>query len=151
MEKFTLKKFSEPKSFEYVCKYNLTDENDEGIKSREFTQTNSDALPLPLIDLFGKLGALSAQLLGTDVAKTQCTGITLTGKGEKRGIAMEGSVKYGTYPMKFKLPKIKYLQGQSKMHAELTVIMKDLEVQVRDYVLNGSNAQVEVFGENTNK
>lgn len=151
MEKFTLKKFSEQKSFEYVSKYVLTDENDEGTKSRQFTQTVSDMIPAPLADSFKQLSVEAAKLLSTDPEKTHCTGITLSGKDDKKGVALEGVVRYSTYPLKFKLPKIKYLQGDSEMHARFTVIMNQLEVQIKDYVLNGSDATVEVFGEDSNK
>lgn len=152
-EKFKLKKLT-LETLGVSCQYEIQTSKDNGlIETAVYQKKDSRPPHLDLIKLFQTgLAQKVSQILHFDkIPDFRYTAIVpvsvkFSGKGDEIGVVISGYIATGVGRLTFKTPKIKYLSGTTDFHAELTVLMHDIENEIQKYLFDGKEAVVEEFG-----
>lgn len=152
-EKFTLKKLT-LETLGVSCQYGIqTTKDDDSVETAIYQKKDSRPPHLDLIKLFQTgLAQKVSQILHFDkIPDFRYTAIVpvsvkFSGKGDEIGVVISGYIATGVGRLTFKTPKIKYLSGTTDFHAELTVLMHDIENEIQKYLFDGKEAVAEEFG-----
>ena len=152
-EKFTLKKLT-LETLGVSCQYGIEKtKDDNSVESAIYQKKDSRPPHLDLIKLFqtGLVQKVSqilhfGKILDSRHTAVVPTSIKFSGKGDERGVVISGYIVTGVGRLTFKTPKIKYLSGTADFHAELTVLMHDIENEIQKYLFDGKEAVAEEFG-----
>ena len=124
------------------CSYKLESVNPDGTtETTEYTQTSNRPPHPDLLKHVEELGKIAAQIIGVENASV--THITLSGKGDKKGIAMSGYIRR----VKFSIPTVRYGSNDSEVAVKLTVIVAALEEEIKKYLFDDKYASEGVLGE----
>ncbi len=158
MEKsFELKSFKFD-AFGAECKYRVSATDDDNVTmEQDFHVKVSRPIHLDLETLFEKdLRDVMVHLfdnteytaeLDMGNSRIAVNGISFAGKNENIGISISGTLRTKCGIIKFKTPRIKYLAGDSDIHAKLTVFADAVVEEVKQYLFEGKTEEMGLFGE----
>lgn len=140
------------------CQYQLSETDDDGIVTeKEYHVKDSRPIHSALRALFEKdLTEIVAMIFDNmeDIALVQMgnsriypTGISFAGKNDNIGIAISGNIATGVGRVAFKIPRIKYLTGDSDLCAKLTVFADAIVNEAHEYLFENKSEDMPVFGE----
>ena len=130
------------------CKYVLTETDDEGVTTeQEHNVKIARPVHNDLIRQFVNLGDIVREIFGIHEMDVLAGAITFAGKGDNIGLGIAGNISTKMGAAKFKIPRIKYLTGESEVCAKLTVFADAVVNEVYAYLFENKSAKMEVFGE----
>lgn len=154
MKDFELKAFKIGLT-ENEVKYRLVETSADGtVDEKEYHVKLSKPAHPDLMALFKNLHDVAAvvfeelvEIGELDEPKLLPTGIVFAGKGENKGISITGerTTKYGRAT--WKIPRIKYLSGQSTVDMQLTVFADAISQEVYSYLFENKVARMQIIGE----
>lgn len=158
VQEFKLKSFKIDAFGGVDCKYAVKETADDGeITEQDFHIKSSRPVHADLEALFsGDLTKAVAHILDTtdDVAALELgkcrlfpDGIAFAGKDDNVGLSITGYRQTEHGRVRFKVPRVKYLQGVDDVCAWLTVFADAVVNEVHAYLFEGKIAETEVFGE----
>lgn len=158
-----MEKSFELKSFKFDvfgadCKYRVSATDDDNVVTeQDFHVKVSRPVHSALETLFTKdLRDIMVQVLdNTDYSaeleladsRIEVWGISFAGKNENIGISISGAIRAKCGKIAFKTPRIKYLAGDSEIHAKLTVFADAVVEEVKQYLFEGKTEEMGLFGE----
>lgn len=157
MDEFVLKSFCLGAG-EIDCKYRTTETDNEVTTEQEYHVKVTRPAHADLENLFKKdLAAVVAHIFDNteDIAalelldnlRVEPNGISFAGKDENLGIIIKGvrHTKFGD--VKFTTPRIKFLAGDNEVCARLTVFAQKAIEEIKAYLFEGKQAEMQIFGE----
>lgn len=129
------------------CKYVLTETDDEGVATeQEYHAKIARPIHEDLVKLFGEnLCEVVRDIFGIPELEVLPSGFTFAGKGDNIGLGITGTIATKMGAAKFKIPRIKYLTGESDVCAKLTVFADAVVNEVYAYLFENKSAKLSVF------